>query len=121
MNDLFDDLDRAPRLADLDPCRNRHGGNPASEAAFAKAAMGRRERWVSILRWLKAKGKGTSKMYAAEFNVQLNVISPRWSELSKASPRTWSEPLIRETGEYVEDARVMELTAAGKKWLVENA
>lgn len=86
----------------IDPCANRHKGNPQSVDAHKRVVHSKQETYKRIMDLLKARGGfgATSKEIAGAFGVELNTISGRFSELKAMR---W----IKESGEKRNGAAVL--------------
>lgn len=75
-------IDEVLRLT-IDPCANRHKGNPQSVEVHKRVVHTKQETYKRIMDLLRARGEYgcTSKEIAAAMGKQLNCISGRCSEL----------------------------------------
>ena len=79
-NDLFEFAIKQQQ----DITRNRHGGNPESEAAFEKIHRSLPRQRAEVLEAIGSHQQGiTCKEMADSWNVGMNVISGRFSELKR--------------------------------------
>lgn len=72
-------------MSDTDVCRSRHGGNPESEFAFLDLCNTLPRQRAEVLSAIRGVAGGiTCKELAAEWEVGMNEISGRFTELKRA-------------------------------------
>lgn len=80
---LFDKQAVPPSVVHSDPCANKHGGNPESVAAFARADSANRKQQVFELVFGCGVYGMTAQEAADEFGVTINAVSGRFTELKR--------------------------------------
>ncbi len=94
----------APMAEVFDICRGRHGGNSHSEHANAVNMMHRDQQRAKVLEAIAATGINglTCKELARTWDVDMNTISGRFSELKAAGriipAKTWQGKDVRRGG-----------------------
>lgn len=66
-----------------DICAGKHGGNEESEAAFERALNGMPNARMAVFKACWRPGGVSCRELAAEWNVDMNTISGRFSELKR--------------------------------------
>ena len=93
-----------------DITRRKHKGNAESRDAVKRVAPHKSKAYADILTFLHVRGEHTSKEIAADWRVELNTISGRFSELKAGG-------IIEATKERREGAAILKLTSDGHKAL----